>query len=301
MGKLFSPGKLMLTSEYVALDGALVLSVPTTYGQDFFYEERSDVKNRIFWKTFEEGKLWLEAEIDYSSWTIISTNNSEAATFIVKVLKNVQQLSSIRFSSDNSYRLESNIQFPRNYGLGSSSTLMANLSKWAEIDAYLLNEMSLGGSGYDIAVAMEMSPVLYSNLNGKRTVEKVEYKPSFSDELIFIHLNAKQDSREGISLYKSLEKPNGFADEFSKLTIEIFNTGKIDAFSNLMNYHETTLSKFLKIPTVKQKFFEDCPEFVKSLGAWGGDFVMSRKFDGFNTYFSGKGFTVIYDWSDIIY
>ena len=38
---------------------------------------------------------------------------------------------------------------------------MANLAKWAGIDAFELNEISLGGSGYDIAVAMEGTPVLY--------------------------------------------------------------------------------------------------------------------------------------------
>ena len=36
-GTLFSPGKLLLTSEYVVLDGALALAVPTQWGQEFFF------------------------------------------------------------------------------------------------------------------------------------------------------------------------------------------------------------------------------------------------------------------------
>ncbi len=36
MKAIFSPGKLMLTSEYFAIDGALVLAVPTRLGQEFF-------------------------------------------------------------------------------------------------------------------------------------------------------------------------------------------------------------------------------------------------------------------------
>jgi hypothetical protein len=40
MGAIFSPGKLMLTSEYFAIDGALVLAVPTRLGQEFFFEEK---------------------------------------------------------------------------------------------------------------------------------------------------------------------------------------------------------------------------------------------------------------------
>lgn len=37
MGSIFSPGKLLLTSEYFVLDGALALAVPTIPGQEFFF------------------------------------------------------------------------------------------------------------------------------------------------------------------------------------------------------------------------------------------------------------------------
>ena len=63
----------------------------------------------------------------------------------------------------------------------------------------------------------------------------------------------------------------------------------------------SSISDFIEIPTVKSRFFSDCPSFVKSLGAWGGDFVMSSKFVGFKDYFWGKGFTTIFEWDDIIY
>ena len=39
MSTIFSPGKLLLTSEYVVLDGALALAVPTKWGQEFFFDE----------------------------------------------------------------------------------------------------------------------------------------------------------------------------------------------------------------------------------------------------------------------
>lgn len=48
--RIYSPGKLMLTSEYFAVDGALVLAVPTKLGQEFFFEEFSDEKSLIFGK-----------------------------------------------------------------------------------------------------------------------------------------------------------------------------------------------------------------------------------------------------------
>jgi hypothetical protein len=41
----------------------------------------------------------------------------------------------------------------------------------------------------------------------------------------------------------------------------------------------------LGIETVKDKHFRDCPSFVKSLGAWGGDFVLASKFGDYKNYF----------------
>ncbi|KQT15485.1 30S ribosomal protein S6 [Chryseobacterium sp. Leaf404] len=299
MGEIYSPGKLMLTSEYFAVDGALVLAVPTKLGQEFFFDEIADAKSLIFWEAYHQNKLWLKAVIDYKKWQIVETNIHSSAEFILKTLKNVQSLSETKFKGTDSYNLKTNLQFPADYGLGSSSTLMNNLAEWSHIDPFLLNSLSLGGSGYDIAVAKAKSAVLFQN-KPEIHFEKVNFKPKFKKELIFIHLNQKQDSREGISLYKSKIKSQKMIDEFSKLTKNILLCDELDNFSELMMLHEQRISEFIEIPTVKSIFFEDCANFVKSLGAWGGDFVMSAKFEGYEEYFWGKGFTTIYNWDDII-
>lgn len=300
MGEIFSPGKLMLTSEYFAMDGALVLAVPTKLGQEFSFDEQNDEKSLIFWNAYHQNKLWLQAVIDYKNWQIIETNIPSSAEFILKTLKNVQSLSTTKFKSNSTYYLKTNLQFPSDYGLGSSSTLMNNLAEWAEIDPFHLNAISLGGSGYDIAVAKEKSAVLFQN-KPEIKYDKVNFNPSFKNELIFIHLNQKQDSREGITLYKSKNKSQKLVDEFSNLTKNILVCNELENFSQLMLIHEQKISNFLEIPTVKERFFADCPIFIKSLGAWGGDFVMSSKFEGFRDYFWGKGFNTIFEYSDLIY
>ncbi len=299
MGEIFSPGKLMLTSEYFAMDGALVLAVPTKLGQEFYFEEKYDGKSLIFWEAYHQNKLWLKAVIDYKNWQIIETNITSSAEFILKTLKNVQSLSTIKFKNDFTYHLKTNLQFPADYGLGSSSTLMTNLAEWAEIDPFHLNSISLGGSGYDIAVAKEKSAVLFQS-KPEITYERTNFNPSFKDELIFIHLNQKQDSREGINFYKSKTKSQKLVYEFSNLTRNILVCNELGNFSELMLIHEQQISKFLEIPTVRERFFADIPVFVKSLGAWGGDFVMSSKFDGFEDYFWEKGFRTIFNWKDLI-
>jgi len=289
----------MLTSEYFAIDGALVLAVPTKLGQEFFFEEKEDDKSLILWEAYHQNKLWLKAVIDYKNWQILETNIPSSAEFILKTLKNVQQLSNIKFNSNFTYHLKTNLQFPADYGLGSSSTLMNNLAEWAEIDPFHLNTISLGGSGYDIAVAKEKSAVLFQS-KPEIKYEKVDFNPTFKNELIFIHLNHKQDSREGINFYKSKKKSPELVNEFSDITKKIMLCNELEKFSELMIIHERKIANFLEISTVKEKFFSDCPSFVKSLGAWGGDFVMSAKFGGFKDYFWEKGFTTIFEWENII-
>ncbi|KXH82981.1 GYDIA family GHMP kinase [Chryseobacterium kwangjuense] len=299
MSGIFSPGKLMLTSEYFAIDGALVLAVPTKPGQEFFFEEKEDEKSLIFWEACHQNTLWLKVLIDYKNWKILETNLLPGAEFILKTLKNVQQLSEIKFKSHTTYHVKTNLQFPADYGLGSSSTLMNNLAEWADVNPFQLNSISLGGSGYDIAVAKEKTAVLFRS-KPEIAYERVNFNPPFKNELIFIHLNQKQDSREGINFYKSKAKSQILIDEFSDITKKVLLCSELEKFSELMMIHEQKIAKFLEIPTVKEKFFADCPVFVKSLGAWGGDFVMSAKFDGYKDYFWGKGFNAVFEWSDII-
>ena len=297
--RIYSPGKLLITSEYFVLDGALALAVPTKLGQELLYTEVQNEKSNVFWTTKVEGQNWFTLEFCYKNWEIITTNDVERANFIIKVLKNIQQRSDVVMQENHSYVLSSNIEFPADYGLGSSSTLMNNLAEWAQIDAFQLNEISLGGSGYDVAVAQQKSAILYQNQ--PRTIKKIDFKPAFLDDLILVYLNQKQDSREGINAFRSQKKSLVLRDKFSEITNEVVKCNDLVMFSELMMLHERMLSEFLNIETVKQKYFEDAPVFVKSLGAWGGDFVLSAKFGDYKNYFLEKGFTRIFNYKGLVY
>lgn len=299
-GKIFSPGKLLITSEYAVLDGALALAIPTKLGQEFFFEELDDQRGHVSWLALHQGELWLQAEIDYQRWEMEYTNLPEQAEFIMKVLKQVQVLSGYKFRSDRSYILKTNLQFPPDYGLGSSSTLMNNLAEWAGVDAFELNEMTLGGSGYDIAVAREKTSILYQLTDHGRFTEQINYSPDFKNELLFIHLNQKQNSRQGIEMYRSKNNSKLLIESLTKITEKVKSCQDLGIFSDLMEQHENELANFLGIEKVKDQYFASCPVFVKSLGAWGGDFVMSRKFSGYSQYFSERGFSTLWGWDDLI-
>lgn len=300
MNKLFSHGKLLISSEYVILDGAIALAIPTKLGQELLFEEKQDNQPIIYWESLCQGNLWLKTKINYHNWQIIETNNNEASIFIRNVLKQIQELSPLKFNGNISYIFKSNLEFPQNFGLGSSSTLLNNLAQWANIDAYLLNQRVLGGSGYDIAVAKEAQPILYQTKQGKKIITPIYFSPKFKDELIFIHLNQKQNSREGISLYQSKTKSEMLISEFSTLTKKIISCEDIEQFSEIINLHEDLLSKFLGLTKVKDLYFSNCPVFIKSLGAWGGDFILTRKFENYHNYFIQKGFKNIFTWEELI-
>ena len=300
MERIFSHGKLLISSEYLVLDGALALALPTKLGQEFFFEEKSDNQSIIEWKSLCRGEKWFKSKIDYNKWEILETDDAQSAEFILEILKETQRVSKVKLQNLETYSLKTNLEFPRNFGLGSSSTLMNNLALWAEIDPFCLNEKMLGGSGYDIAVAKEASALLYRKGLDNREIEKINYSPMFKDELLFVHLNQKQNSREGIRLYQSKNKSAELIKEFSDLTEKIFRCQDLEDFSELMNFHEEKLSDFLGLETVKKTYFPDCPVFVKSLGAWGGDFVMTRKFQGYENFFHGHGFHTFFGWNEII-
>lgn len=300
MNRIFSHGKLLLTSEYVILDGALALGVPTKLGQEMLIDENLSFCNIINWEAYHQGKKWLDIQIDYLNWKILSTNSIHNANFILEILKNIQALSSTKLQGNASYNIKTNLQFPHNFGLGSSSTLIANLAKWSEVDAFELNTMFFGGSGYDIVIAMEEHAILYQIIDNQRKITKIDFCPSFKNDLIFIYLNRKQNSREGIDLFKSKKYLEPLSQYFSELTKKVIACKDLNTFSILMNIHEEKLSQVLNIKTAKELYFSDCPYFIKSLGAWGGDFIMSFKFDGYEKYFKQKGFYSIFDWDELI-
>ena len=51
--------------------------------------------------------------------------------------------------------------------------------------------------------------------------------------------------------------------------------------------------------TIKYKLFSDYPGAIKSLGAWGGDFVLATRKQAID-YFPLKGYKTIYSWDDMI-
>ena len=78
-------------------------------------------------------------------------------------------------SSNEGYNVISTLNYPLLWGLGSSSTLIAAVAGWAEIDPFSLHFEVSKGSGYDIACAISNGPIVYSLREKNPEFEQVKF------------------------------------------------------------------------------------------------------------------------------
>lgn len=193
------------------------------------------------------------------------------------------------------------LTFPRNWGLGTSSTLINSIASWADVNAFDLLWNSFKGSGYDIACAQNNTPIYYKIKDEKPVVEQIEFNPEFKENLFFVHLNQKQDSKEGIAKFR--ESNLNFDKEIkriSQISEEFVQSKNLHAFENLIVEHENIISSIIKLTPVKEKLFPDYFGAIKSLGAWGGDFVLVTGNEKTPAYFKNKGYKTILSYSEMI-
>lgn len=295
-------GKLLLTGEYAVLDGATALALPSKFGQTL--EVTSIPGSHLEWRSLDqEGKIWMQNRYEREELLNQEWDRWEDAEGMVGwLLQDLLRGNPNIWPEDNGISVKTQLEFPANWGLGSSSTLVAALAQWAGVNAFELNRRSFGGSGYDIACALAKGPILYSLAGeNQRYIDTVEYSPAYSDSIFFIHLNQKQDSREGIETYRGKEgNKQILAAEISELTNRVLKADSLDKFMALMEEHENLISRAIGLPTVKQKLFADYPGTVKSLGAWGGDFILVTAAKDELSYFRERGYSTILSYKEML-
>lgn len=298
--EFYSNGKLLMTGEYAVLDGAKAWAIPTKYGQSLTVLETESKK--IEWTSLDEkGSIWFEADYNLESMTGVSSSNSEISKTLLEILIEAQKLNPYFLMDGMGYNVHTKLTFPRDWGLGSSSTLINNIAQWANINPYQLLKNTFGGSGYDIACAQYNTPILYQLVNGKPRIEEVlNFNPDFKDQLFFIYLNRKQNSRDGISQYRQLKfNTNLLVRTIGNITAQMCSCTDLFTFKTLMDQHEQLISRTLKMPTIKKTLFQDYPGAIKSLGAWGGDFVLATGDESSMAYFKQKGYSTIIPYSEM--
>ena len=301
----YANGKLLITGEYFILDGAVGLALPTKFGQTLTVDSSclpeliEGNEEGISWKSInDKNNIWFEAKFSESLEIISSTNKEVAET-----LKNI--LSYCKLNIQHS-TFTTHLGFPNNWGLGSSSTLISLLAQYANVDPYELLAKTFGGSGYDIACATANQAITYQKISNLKSQisNPVDFQPKFAEHLYFVHLNQKQNSREGIQHYKNLTiDKTDLIEQISELTQKIIRANELDEFSYYLEVHENIVSKALNLQKVKNIYFTDFPGTIKSLGAWGGDFVMVASDESpemITHYFQQKGFPTVIRYNAMI-
>jgi mevalonate kinase len=297
----YSNGKLLITGEYLVLDGAKALALPTKFGQNLIVEKSSD--QEIKWKSFDaDGSVWFEDTIPFSAIITKTPFEKESVkNTLITILRSAYQLNPEAIINSEGYTVSTQLSFLKKWGLGTSSTLINNIAQWFGINAFTLLKNSFGGSGYDIACAQNDTPIIYYLEQGKPVVEKVNFHPTFTENLYFVYLNQKQNSKNAIASYK--EKKNNLDDAkeiINQLTETVLNAKDQNTFAQTLEKHEKELSSILEIRTVKESLFPDFDGTIKSLGAWGGDFVLVISKENPRPYFMSKGFETIVPYQEMI-
>lgn len=293
-----SNGKLLLTGEYLVLKGAKALALPTKVGQELIVEGTNN--HLLFWRTTVINEEWFNATFSIDGLNVLESNNSEIAETLRSILQEAQNLNPSFLKQG--CKVKTNIEFNRDWGLGSSSTLVYNIAQWANCDAYEINKRVFKGSGYDIACAGAESPILFKKKK-KVKVLTVDFNPLFQGHLVFVWLNRKQDTRKGISLLNEDQKFKNEVKALNAITEQLVSETSFDQFCGLLRNHEKIISEVINLKTVQSDLFSDFNGVVKSLGAWGGDFVLVASklpFNELQRYFSEKGYKTVLKYSDLI-
>jgi len=296
--KFYSNGKLLITGEYVILDGALSLAVPSLLGQSL--EIINNESKHINWYSKNsDGSVWFHCTIKIKSLKVEITSSNEISNKLIEIIKVIREVNP-SFLNKSGSEITSQLTFNKDWGLGSSSTLISNLSQFAEIDPYELNNRIFNGSGYDIACAKSKSPLLYRLIKNQRDIEKVSFRPFFHDKIYCVYLNSKQNSLTEIRKYKNLKPSNTLISEVSDITKKLLKSSNLKNFNDLIYSHEQVISKLISKQPIKEELFKDFSGEIKSLGAWGGDFIMSCSDEDPTSYFRNKGFNTILKYSDLL-
>lgn len=298
--KFYSNGKLLLSGEYAVLDGALSWAVPTKFGQ--YLAVTAVYNNQISWRSIDEkSALWFEATYHLNTLEVIQTTDQETSKTLQNILKQSQKLNPDFLSNSKGAQVKTTLTFPKNWGLGTSSTLINNIAEWASVNPFKLLESTFGGSGYDIACASNNTPILFQIQDNTAEVTAVPHEIPFADHLYFVYLNQKKNSRDAISAYRKADfDKSELVSNITEITRNFVKATTLSEFETLIIKHESSISKALDIPTVKADLFSDFTGEVKSLGGWGGDFVLATGNAETPDYFKSRGYETIIPFRSMI-
>ncbi len=304
---LYAHGKLLISGEYLVLKGAMALAIPTRYGQHLHVSAGDPKNNSIRWTArTDTGAVWLDLSIRKQDLAVtqVHTGDQQDAARAQEVLRAIRKMRPDHLTQEGETILEHVLEFPRDWGLGSSSTMLYNMARHAGVDAFALNTQLFNGSGYDIACAGSNWPILFKTDDEGPVFDTVHFMPPAPEQLLFVHLGVKQNSRIAVDAFLAQEK--NFAHEIeiiSEISEALLFCDDAEDFIQLLDEHEELMQYVLQEEKIKTQRFPDFPGSIKSLGAWGGDFILAAapmEPAELQKYFTTKGYTTTINYMDMM-
>ncbi len=302
MKKFHANGKLLITGEYLVLKGATALAVPLNKGQTL--SVGSSNETGFSWRAETPNGLWFEIKFD-EKLTILETSDYKKAEKLQLILrKALQQKPSVQEKLTHSSVI-TRLELDPSWGWGSSSTLLHLLKQWLELDPYQLMDETFGGSGYDIACAGADQPIFYRRAKGESPkITPAPFDPPFIHQMGIVYLNKKQSSSTQVkSFLKAASNNENLVEEISALSNEFATVQDVDSFMRLMHQHEKIIATATGLNPVQELLFPEYKGTIKSLGAWGGDFVLflsEKNFATNNKWFESKGYPLVMPFDEVV-
>ena len=293
--------KLLLSGEYLVLAGAEALAIPLKFGQELTVSEGDT--EEITWVSKGPSGIWFSASFN-AVGEVYAATDQKSARFVSNLIAATNTILPNFFQRFLGKTITIVADFDLNWGLGSSSSLIALMAQLSKIDPLALHWKVSRGSGYDVVAAMSNTPIFYKQIDGVATFSSVKLPLVFQENVYFAYLGKKEDSAAGVERFLSSTNQLGTSviDEITSITRKMATADCASQLCRLMDRHEAILSEVLGVMPIKQLRFSDFDGSVKSLGAWGGDFAMfcsSVPTNQVYSYIAAKGLTPVFGFNDI--
>jgi mevalonate kinase len=281
MSSFWSSGKLLLSGEYWVLHGATALAVPTLLGQRLTYTPH---ERPLHWTALDRHrKPWLDAA-------------AAEDPHVASLLRAAKSLGG-QVPTTGSVRTE--LEFDRAWGWGSSSSLTDLVAQWTGVPALDLHFATSQGSGFDVACARATSALTYRKTGPARAEWSAVAAAHWPVEhFALVYLGQKQDSQKEVRRSRREPLP-AERDAISALSLAMAEAREAAHWSALIEEAEARTAEWTGLPRVQERF-GGVRATLKSLGAWGGDFVLAVAEDpSAFAYFAEHGYLCM-KWSDCV-
>ena len=275
----------MLCGEYAVTIGVEALALPVSLGQWMYVWEFDSPGggDRLIWEAKEkDGSTWLNESFALPLETMeAETEKSSERDRSREVLHSMLSMVAEGFwKTGKSYRIETQLEFDRSSGLGSSSTMVANFARFAGLDAQKVQQKVLGGSGYDVAVAELGKGLVFWKNAEVANWDAWKLSADLTSKWKIVFLGKKQNSRNALADVKGklmeIEKDDFLMHQLQQVCAAVKMANQVPMVEAGLEMWQAILAMSLGLETPYQhfKFQPTKGGLCKWLGAWGGDMLL---------------------------